>query len=136
LIEAEFYPNDFDGIVAGDPVIDVIGAISGWNWKEPALFKTPHSWLPPQKIALLDRAVMRSCDATDGVIDGLIQDPRLCTFNPSSLECSKGESAKAFFDPNCLSAAQIAAVNAVYEGARTKKDVRLYPGLTKDALRG
>ncbi len=130
MVEAEVYPDDFDGIVAGDPALGDL--IAGFNWNDKALFKTPKSWLPPQKLPLINQAVLNECDSLDGVTDGLIQDPRLCTFDPASLQCPDGESAeKAFKDPNCLSKQQVVAVRKIYRGATTNTGVQIYPGFTR-----
>jgi feruloyl esterase len=55
------------------------------------------------------------------VIDGLIEDPRLCKFNPASIEC-KGSNTS-----NCLTAAQVATVKAIQAGARAEDGTQLYP---------
>lgn len=72
LVEAQKYPGDFDGITAGDP--DVGDAGIGFNWNEEQVTSQPENYVPPAKIALLGKAVVTSCDATDGVVDHLIQD--------------------------------------------------------------
>ncbi len=130
MVEAEVYPDDFDGIIAGDPALGDL--IAGFNWNDQVLFKTPHSWLPPQKLTTLDAAVMANCDAADGQVDNLIQDPRKCTFDPASLLCPKGESeVEAFNDPSCLTRQQVAAVRAIYQGPVTNTGVQTYPGFTQ-----
>jgi hypothetical protein len=130
MVEAEVYPDDFDGIIAGDPALG--NEIAGFNWNDKALFKTPKSWLPPAKLTLINNAVLNNCDAADGVTDGLIQDPRVCTFDPASLQCPDSENAeKAFKDPACLSKKQIVAIRKIYQGATTNTGVQIYPGFTK-----
>ena len=128
MVEAQQFPTDFDGIIAGDPAIGL--AIAGFNWNYQALFKTVNSWLPPTKLALLDSAVRDACDGLDGVEDGLIQDPRICPFDPGVLKCAASDPAPDL-DPLCLSGAQVKAVRAIYQGAITSKGVQLYPGYTK-----
>jgi tannase/feruloyl esterase len=128
MVEAQKFPTDFDGILAGDPAIG--DSIAGFNWNDQALFKTVHSWIPPEKMALLNAAVVESCDTADGVDDGLIQDPRKCSFNPASLKCPTSDPSPDA-DPLCLSADQVAAVKAIYNGPITSKGVHLYPGFTK-----
>jgi feruloyl esterase len=68
---------------------------------------------------------MQSCDARDGVPDGLIQDPRKCTFDPESLLCSDREGS------DCLTIAQVATLKAIYAGASTGNGHQVYPGFTK-----
>ena len=83
----------------------------GFNWNVKHLTASPESYLPPDKIALLDAAVLENCDGRDGVLDGLIQDPRKCTFRyPSHLRCKQGN------DSNCLTAEQVKTLKAIYAG--------------------
>jgi len=70
------------------------------------------------------RTVLNSCDQADGVLDGLIQDPRKCRFEPDSLRCQNGNES------NCLTDQQIATLKSVYKGASTH-DEQVYPGFTK-----
>jgi Tannase and feruloyl esterase len=123
LLEAEQYPKDFDGIVVGDPAIgaNFVGA----NWNEEHATATADNYIPPEKLALVDAVVMQSCDATDGVADRLIQDPRKCTFEPASLLCTNGDNS------DCLTAGQVATLKAIYAGASTSEDRQIYPGFTK-----
>ena len=122
LVEAQKFPNDFNGIVAGDPAIS--DPIAGFNWNDLALLSdsTGNSWLPPAQIAVLDAAVTSACDASDGVVDGLIEDPRLCNFDPASIQCSTKLTS------NCLTAAQVATLKKIYAGATTPDGTQLYPG--------
>ena len=123
LVEAQRYPDDFDGIVAGNPFIGP--ALPGFNWNQEHLIANANSYVPPDKLALVDASVMSSCDAADGVADGLIQDPRKCNFDPTILLCSVANNS------NCLTEPQVAALEAVYAGA-TKTDGRIiYPGLMR-----
>jgi feruloyl esterase len=122
-VEAQRYPADFDGIVAGDPALGDLPL--GANWNEQHITATADNYLPPEKLALIDSAVMQGCDAMDGVRDGLIQDPRKCRFNPESLRCRHGDN------PNCLAAGQVETLKAVYSGASTADGHQIYPGYTK-----
>jgi feruloyl esterase len=124
MVEAQKFPDDYNGIIAGDPAIN--DPIAGFNWNDLALLSdtSGDSYLPPAKIALLDSAVLSACDGSDGVIDGLIEDPRLCKFDPASIQC-KGADA-----PTCLTAPQVATVKEIYAGATTPGGTRLYPGYT------
>jgi feruloyl esterase len=122
MVEAQKFPNDYNGIVAGDPGIGY--TIGGFNWNEQALLATADNYLPPAKVELLDQAVLAECDSLDGVHDGLIQDPRKCDFDPASIECASGDA------PTCLTAGQVATVDAIYSGAKTSIGQQLYPGYT------
>lgn len=120
LMEAQKFPSDFDGIVAGDPFLG--DAFVGFNWNAKHLLATPDNYLPPDKLDLVTAAVMRSCDAADGVVDGLIQDPRKCNFEPAKLLCKYGDR------PGCLTAGQVATLKAIYGGAHTASGKQVYPG--------
>ena len=123
LVEAQRYPGDFDGIVAGNPGIGPI--LPGFNWNQEHLAASADSYIPPDKLALVDASVMTTCDGADGVADGLIQDPRKCTFDPASLLCSVENNS------NCLTEAQVAGVKSVYAGATMRDGRTIYPGLMK-----
>jgi Tannase and feruloyl esterase len=123
LVEAEQYPADFDGIIAGDPFLG--DALIGSNWNEKNLTARSDNYIPPDKLDLVDAAVMQSCDATDGVLDGLIQDPRKCKFDPASLLCTHGDEAA------CLTSGQVATLQAIYAGASGASGRQIFPGFTK-----
>ena len=123
LVEAQQYPEDFDGIVAVAPALGNWAA--GYNWNIQHLTASPDSYLPPDKIALLDAAVLENCDGRDGVIDGLIQDPRKCPFNPEKLRCKHGNTT------DCLTKEQVKLVKAIYAGASTEDGKQIYSGFTK-----
>jgi feruloyl esterase len=122
MVEAQKFPTDYNGIIAGDPAIGY--PIAGFNWNDQALLASADSYLPPAKVELLDSAVLAECDDLDGVPDGLIQDPRKCHFDPASIECPSGDA------PTCLTAGQVATVDAIYSGAKTSIGQQLYPGYT------
>jgi hypothetical protein len=113
LIEAQRYPEDFDGIVANSPWVDQTGFTIGAMWNQKALSAAP---VTPAKLALLAGKVMEKCDATDGVKDGLIGDPRKCSFDAkvSVPTCRAGADG-----PDCLTAAEAEAVMKVYSGPRS-----------------
>ena len=127
LTEAQRYPEDFDGIIAGAPANYVIH-LEAWSiWVSQAVHKTPESFIPQAKYQVLHHAVMNVCDALDGVKDGVLEDPRRCHFDPKVLLCKNGDA------PTCLTAPQVTAAKTIYSPAinpRTKKEVfpPLQPG--------
>jgi feruloyl esterase len=124
LTEAQRFPADYDGIVAGSPALFLTHLQASSVWKAQAIRKNPGGLVPPSKLFLIHKAVLTACDARDGVKDGLLEDPRLCDFEPKTLEC-KGEDG-----PDCLTAAQVAVVRAFYSptvNPRTRE--RIYPGM-------
>jgi feruloyl esterase len=123
LMEAQRYPEDFDGIIAGAPANDQTH-LSAWRFAvEAKILQGPASVVPPAKLALLNRAVLAACDAIDGVTDGLLADPRQCQFDPATLLC------RGFDRDDCLTAQQIEAVKMGYAPARRATGELIFPGL-------
>ena len=114
LLEAQRYPDDFDGIVANAPWVDQTGFTIGAMWNQKALTEAPVS---PAKLLLVAQKVMDKCDAVDGLKDGLIDDPRACRFDASRdvPACSAGADTA-----NCLTAAQAATITKIYSGPSSK----------------
>jgi hypothetical protein len=121
LLEAQRYPDDFDGIVANAPWVDQTGFTIGALWNQRALTETPVS---AEKVALVAKAVMAKCDAVDGLADGLIDDPRRCSFKVATdvPSCPAGTDTAS-----CLTPAQAAAVQKVYDGPQ-RRGKPLFPG--------
>ena len=124
LMEAIRYPKDFDGIISGAPA---------FNWT--GLVGTHGSWLiqanrgvdgrpiiDHDQLALISKAVYRACDGADGVVDGIIVDPRNCSFDVESLLCKEGQTE------GCLSLDQVVALKKFYGGAKDSSGKQLYPG--------
>jgi feruloyl esterase len=111
LIEAQRYPQDFDGIVANAPWVDQTGFTVGALWNQRALAEAP---IPIEKLALVASSVMAKCDKVDGLADGLIDDPRRCDFDPARdvPVCQAGSDT-----PQCLTAAQAGTFKKIYGGA-------------------
>ncbi len=110
MLEAERFPDDFDGIVANAPWVDQTGFTIGAMWNQKALSAAP---VTPAKLALVGEKVMAKCDAIDGLKDGLIDDPRKCNFDPARdvPACTAGVDG-----PDCLTPAQADAIAKVYSG--------------------
>ena len=110
LLEAQRFPDDFDGIVANAPWVDQTGFTIGAMWNQKALTEAP---VPLAKLALVAEKVMAKCDEVDGLKDGLIDDPRECRFDPARdvPACRDGADA-----PDCLTAAQAATITKIYGG--------------------
>jgi feruloyl esterase len=111
LLEAQRYPGDFDGIIAENPSFGTLGQAQRALIFQ-TLTKSPDHALTPAKVTLLSKAVVASCDARDGLADGLISDPRACTFRPETLVCKGADG------PDCLTAGQVETVKAVYADVR------------------
>lgn len=123
LMEAQRFPADYDGIVAGDAANFWTHQMMSEVWNG-VVTGTAETNLPQEKLELLQAATLAACDALDGAADGIISDPQRCHFDPKKLQC-KGPDG-----PNCLTEAQVGAVEKIYGGPvnpRTGK--KLYPGL-------
>jgi feruloyl esterase len=120
--EAQKFPNDFDGIVAGSPGLDWTGRAAGAVRMAQAT-KDEATRIPAAKAQLLHQAVIEACDAADGLKDGLIDDPTKCKFDPGVLEC-KGEDA-----PTCLTKAQAQTARLIYMSPVNPKTKREITGL-------
>jgi len=108
LISAQRFPEDFDGIVVGAPVLDFSGTMISYAAIERALAAAP---IAPAKARLLADHVYRVCDKADGVADGLIDDPPRCAFKPAAdlPRCSNDADG-----PDCFTSAQIHTIETVY----------------------
>ena len=123
LMEAQRFPDDYDGIVAGAPANYWIGLMTGELWSGLATTKDPAQDLPREKLPVLGAAVLDACDGLDGLADGLIDDPRVCDFDPGVLQCDGADG------PGCLTAGQVRAAGAIYAGpTRPSNGERLFPG--------
>ena len=125
LMEAQRFPADYDGIVAGAPANNWTRLMAGDLDAVLAVLREPSTNLPPPVLGLLHRAALAACDSGDGVTDGVIDDPRRCQFDPGQLVCSATQAP-----PACLTKPQADAARRVYHGlADPKSGARLYPGL-------
>jgi feruloyl esterase len=121
LIAAQRFPEDFDGIVVGAPVLDFSGTMLHYLQVNQALRAAPGLGA---KLAPLASAVYQKCDPVDGVTDGLIDDPRACRFDPAADLTSCTASAPS---GSCFTADEVKVLQAVY-GDLTVDGVSRFPG--------
>jgi hypothetical protein len=121
LISAQRFPDDFDGIVVGAPILDFSGTMIAYGPMQRALKEAP---IEPAKLKPLADAVYAKCDAVDGLRDGLIDDPRKCTFNPGTdlPRCPNDADGAA-----CFTSAQIKTLDAIYGGVKRNGET-FFPG--------
>jgi Tannase and feruloyl esterase len=114
LMEAQRFPDDFDGIVSGAPVYDWTRVLSAGIKNAQAAFPDPASLAKPivtaDNLKLLQASVLEACDAADGVTDGVVDDPPACKFDLASVTACAGDAA----GPDCLTRAQRAAIQRIY----------------------
>ena len=109
LIELQRYAADYDGVVVGAPWAFQSHSAAGMVWTAQAL-AVPGASIPATKLPAIQAAATAACDRIDGLADGLIEDPRKCSFDPSVLLCTTGDNN------TCLTQAQVDAVKKLYAG--------------------
>jgi protein-L-isoaspartate(D-aspartate) O-methyltransferase len=120
MMEVQRYPDDFDGVIAGHPA-------NGTPMQAGRVLLFQHmlasiaNYLPGTKIDVLARATLAACDASDGLKDGLVTDPRLCRFSPDALKCEGADRA------DCLTNGQLETVKRVYSGSKAPTGEELSP---------
>lgn len=124
LTEAQRFPDDYNGIVAGAPANYWTHLMFGAMWPAEATLKDPASYIPPSKYPLIHKAVLDACDALDGLADGILDDPTRCHFDPKALECKGADS------PDCLTSPQVEAARRIYSGpTNPRSGKQIFPGL-------
>lgn len=129
LMEAQRFPEDYDGILAGSPANYWTHLLTGAMWDVQALAE-PGSYIPASKIPAISAAVLKACDAQDGLADGILNDPRQCHFDPGTLACQGAESDQ------CLTAPEVAALKKIYAGPTDSAGHRIFPGLAPGGEEG
>ena len=130
LKEAQQFPADFDAIIAGAPALDWTGRASSSMRVGKALHQDEQSYIPRDKYGLIHSAVLDACDAIDGVKDGVLENPRRCTFDPKVLECRGSDTA------TCLTPPQVEAARQIYAGPPNGKTGRSISGLERGSELG
>lgn len=130
-MEAQRYPEDYDGILAGAPANYWTGLLTLAAVDTQALTMDPASFIPPKKIGTLADAVNAACDKADGVEDGILNDPRQCRFDPATIQCKSGEDSD-----KCLTEAQVVALKTIYAGPHDLKGKQIFPGYLPGAEGG
>src|SRR5215510_6874302 len=132
LMEAQRYPEDYDGIIGGDPANNWTRLYAGAHlWYSIATLNDPDRYIPAAKIALLGDAVTAACDAIDGVADGVLDDPRKCAFDPAVLACKESQ------DPaTCYTRKQLKAINDIWTGVRNSRGELVHRPLARGGEAG
>jgi feruloyl esterase len=130
LMEAQRFPADYDGILAGAPANYWTHLLVAAIWVTRASTLDPASYIPASKLNAIAAGVLASCNAQDGVPDGLLNDARQCNFNPATLLCKEAESDR------CLTAPQVVALEKIYAGPHDSAGHQLFPGYMPGAEEG
>ena len=124
LMEAQRFPADYDGIVAGAPANFWTHLLTAAVWDMQALQKDPASYIPASKVPAIGAAVIAACDRLDGVADGVLNDPRQCHFDPATILCKGADS------DSCLTAPQVTALKKIYAGPRNSQGEQILPSFS------
>ena len=138
MVLSQRYPTEFDGIIVGDPAMRTgLSNLAIGEWI-PAAFNqiAPRDAdgkpVITQAITDDDRklfmdALVKQCDAIDGLADGMISDPLACNFDPEVLACKPGQTG------SCLAPAKVAAIKKAFAGPKTSQGIQVYPGFLYDS---
>jgi len=123
LMEVQRYPGDFNGIIAGDPSFLLDGQLNR-VWGYQVLFSDADHYIPASKLPLISSDITAECDGKDGLVDGLIDDPRNCGFDAATLLCKKGDAE------TCLTAGQVDSFKKITAGPVDANGKKIVPGFT------
>jgi tannase/feruloyl esterase len=130
LMEAQRYPGDYDGILAGAPANWWTHLLTSALYDAQTTTLDQQSYIPTSKLPAIAHAVLAACDAKDGVKDGILNDPRQCRFDPATMLCKQGNS------DSCLTQPQVTALKRLYEGAHDSNGKEIFPGFLPGAEEG
>ncbi len=126
LKAAQMYPGDFDGIIVGAPVNNMLTLNATQLDTMVRFIENPELAPSAEKVALLHDAVMAACEVNDGIEDGFLNDPLACDFEPEVLQCRSRRDTAA-----CLTRDELSSVERAYGGVYSRSGTPLYPGHAK-----
>ena len=122
LQEVQRYPSDYDGVVVGAPWNFQSHSNAGFVWDAQTLSE-PGAAIPASKLPAIQAAAVAACDAADGLVDGLIEEPSKCAFEPAMMKCTTGDR------DDCLTEAQIVSLEKLYSGPKSPRTgASIFPG--------
>jgi feruloyl esterase len=130
LMEAQRFPEDYDGIIAGAPANYWTHLVTNAMWVVQSTMGDAASFIPPAKLPAIEAAALAACDANDGVKDGVIDSPDKCQFKPASMECKGADS------DTCLTAAQVKTLEKILGGIPPANGLKTFPGYVVGAMPG
>jgi hypothetical protein len=122
LMEAQRFPADYNGIIAGASTNNWTHNFVGFVWDAIALTASSASVIPREKLPTISASVLAACDGQEGVKDGILNDPVGCHFDPGVLLCKAAENDR------CLTRPQVAALKKIYAGPKAPDGHQIYPG--------
>jgi hypothetical protein len=126
LAMAQRYPDDYDGILAGAPAINWDRFQVAQLWGQTVQKEDTGGPIAACKFDLANAGAYKACDASDGVTDGVLRDPRTCTFDPQVLQCTGGQSGCG-----CLTPGEASAIRKIWDGPRDAKGALLWYGIER-----
>ena len=137
MLASARYPQEFDGIVSGDPAMRTGNSNIGLAWANTALTEIaprdesgkpdPTKAFSASEKKLITEAILNACDARDGLKDGMIFDGKACQFDPATLVCSGAKS------DSCLSPKQVGALKKAFAGPANSRGAQVYPAFPWDS---
>lgn len=124
LMEAQRYPNDYDGIIAGAPANYWTHLLSSAGYGVKNLLAEPGAYISKEKLPAIQKNAQASCDKLDGVADGVLEVPTACKISVAPLACTGAET------DNCLTKPQLTALEKIYRGLVDKKGKTIFPGIS------
>ncbi len=126
MMEAQMYPADFDAIVVGAPVNNMLTLAATQLDSMVRFLEDRDLALAPEKVQLVHDAVLATCEVNDGIEDGFLNDPLACDFDPRSLRCESRRDTAA-----CLTRDELSSLERAYAGVYSEDGTLLYPGHAK-----
>ena len=123
LMEAQRFPEDYDGILAGAPANNWTHMLSSGISIAQRTTRNPSAYLSSKKLPAIMAASLAACDAQDGLKDGIVSDPAHCSYDPAVLLCKGAE------DVSCLTSPQVQSLRTLYAGGTGKDGTSIFPGL-------
>ena len=124
LMEAQRFPEDYDGILAGAPANNWSHMVTAGIDVAQVTVGHAESYISSLKLPAIQKASLAACDALDGVTDGIINDPSKCHFDPQVLLCKATDSL------DCLTQPQVNSLKKYYAGGSDGHGTLLFPGFT------
>jgi hypothetical protein len=124
LMEAQRFPEDYDGILAGAPANAWSTMLAAGGVGLQNMIGDPRSYFSDLKLPAIQKASLAACDAADGVKDGIVGDPERCHFDPQVLLCKSGDAL------DCLTQPQVDLLEKLYAGASDGKGKIFFPGFS------
>lgn len=121
MMEAQRFPHDYDGIIAGAPAIDSVSRETGWAFIQFTWLADEAHVLPTNKLEPIASAIVKKCGGPDEIRDGYLGDPQRCAVSRSDLVCDGPEEY-------CLTPDQFETLEMLHAGPRIGSGKPLFPG--------